>query len=80
VRWTGRGDLLLSVIIGIAGLLLFHLDHLLVSYSGWDDPAWLLHLFVDGSYVLVYGGMAWMVIRGWRLWRKAQRKQKNLER
>ncbi len=65
-----RRDLLLSLLLGVMALLLFHLDHLIVTYSGWDDPDWLLHLLVDGSYVLLYGALSWVVLRGWRLWRK----------
>lgn len=69
-RSTARRDLLLSLLLGVVGLLLFHLDHLLVSYSGWDDPYWWLHLLVDGGYVVVYASLSWVVLRGWRLWRR----------
>lgn len=72
---TSQKDILLSTAIGVLGLLFFHLDHLVVTYSGWDDPDWLLHLVVDGSYVLVYGFLGWVVLRGWRLWQ--QRNKEN---
>lgn len=65
-----RRDLLLSLLLGVVALLLFHLDHLIVTYRGWDDPQWLLHLVVDGSYILLYGALSWFVLRGWRLWRQ----------
>lgn len=71
----GWRDLATILVLGVIGLLLFHLDHLLVSYSGWDDPAWLLHLVVDGSYVLLYGTLGWLVLRGWHLWRRASKKE-----
>lgn len=69
-------DLLLSLAFGILCLLLFHLDHLVASYSGWDDPVWLLHLVVDSGYVLVYGGLGWITLRGWRVWRRRQEKER----
>lgn len=70
---TARRDLLLSLALGFVCLLLFHLDHLVASYSGWDDPTWLLHLVVDGGYVLAYGAISWLVLRGWRVWRRSHR-------
>jgi hypothetical protein len=69
LRWK---DILVSLGIGFVCLLLFHLDHLIASYSGWSDPAWWLHLLVDGSYVLIYGTLGWLVLRGWRLWRSSK--------
>lgn len=67
-----RRDLIMSLAIGVICLLLFHLDHLVNSYSGWDDPWWWLHLLVDGGYVLVYGALGWVMLRGWRIWKKRQ--------
>ncbi|HEX8682990.1 MAG TPA: hypothetical protein VF707_11795 [Ardenticatenaceae bacterium] len=69
---TARRDLLLSLGIGVAFLLFFHLDHLVNTYTGWSDPDWLLHLLVDGSYVLVYGAIGWIALRGWRVWRQGK--------
>lgn len=66
-------DLLLSLAAGVLCLLLFHLDHLVATYSGWGDPAWWLHLLVDGSYILLYGALSWFVLRGWRLWKARKR-------
>lgn len=65
---TARRDLLLSLMIGILFLLFFHLDHLVNSYTSWADPTWLLHLLVDGGYVLVYSSIGWVALRGWRIW------------
>jgi cation transport ATPase len=62
-------DLLVSFSIGVLALLLFHLDHLIASYSGWDDPYWWLHLLVDSTYVVIYGGLFFVALRGWRIWR-----------
>jgi hypothetical protein len=67
-----RHDLILSLGIGVFFLLFFHLDHLVVSYSGWDDPAWWLHLLVDSGYILLYGGLGFVVLRGWRIWRRSK--------
>lgn len=64
-----RRDFILSLMFGIFCLLFFHLDHLVVSYSGWNDPVWLLHLLVDSSYVLIYGFFGWVGLRGWRIWK-----------
>lgn len=66
-------NLLLSLVVGIAALLLFHLDHLVASYSGWDDPLWWLHLLVDGSYVVIYGGLFFVGLRGWRIWQSRRK-------
>ncbi|MDQ4078111.1 MAG: hypothetical protein M3220_17925 [Chloroflexota bacterium] len=63
-------DLLLSLGFGIAALLFFHLDHLVVTYSGWNNTDWLLHLLVDSGYVLLYASLGWLVLRGWRVWRQ----------
>ncbi|HYN89947.1 MAG TPA: hypothetical protein VER55_15545 [Ardenticatenaceae bacterium] len=62
-------DLLLGLALGVFALFAFHLDHLVASYSGWNDPLWWLHLLVDGSYVVIYGGLAFVALRGWRIWR-----------
>lgn len=71
-----RRDLLWSGLIGVICLLFFHLDHLVASYSGWDDPVWWLHLLVDGGYVLLYGSLGWLVVRGWRLWKHKEEQPK----
>lgn len=63
-------DLALSLLFGVICLLLFHLDHLVATYSGWDDPVWWLHLLVDGGYILIYGALGWVGLRGWRVWRQ----------
>jgi hypothetical protein len=63
-------DLALSLVLGVVGLLLFHLDHLVATYSGWDDPLWWLHVLVDGGYILIYAALAWVGLRGWRVWRQ----------
>ena len=65
-----RRDLAMSFAIGVAVLLFFHADHLVSTYTGFDDPYWLLHLAVDGSYIFVYAGLAFVGLRGWRLWRR----------
>lgn len=64
-----RHDLVASLAIGVAVLLFFHADHLVSTYTGFDDPYWLLHLVVDSSYVFIYAGLAFVGLRGWRLWR-----------
>lgn len=66
-------DLLLSLAVGLVALLLFHLDHLVASYSGWDDPLWWLHLLVDSTYIIIYGGLFFVGLRGWRIWRSRRR-------
>lgn len=68
---VAQRDLLFSLAFGIVCLLFFHLDHLVASYSGWDDPNWWLHLIVDSGYVLVYGTLGWLGRRGWRVWQRA---------
>jgi hypothetical protein len=67
---TARRDLFLSLAIGVLFLLFFHLDHLVNTYTSWNDPDWLLHLFVDGGYVLIYGSIGWLALRGWRIWNR----------
>jgi hypothetical protein len=68
-----RHELSLSFIVGVLALLLLHLDHLVATYSGWDDPLWWLHLLVDSSYILIYGGLFFVMLRGWRVWRRSRR-------
>ncbi|MCB0076485.1 MAG: hypothetical protein KDD73_03610 [Anaerolineales bacterium] len=68
---TSAKEILIAAFFGVVGLLFFHLDHLVVTYNGWNDPAWLLHLVVDGSYIVIYGFVAWVVMRGWRRWRES---------
>lgn len=72
MRGTGRRDLLISLLAGFVALLLFHLDHLVATYATTDRFDWWLHLLVDGSYIFVYGGLFWVMLRGWRRWKRSQ--------
>lgn len=68
-RQTKR-DVVISFFIGIVALLLFHADHLARTYTGFGDPYWLLHLAVDSSYVVIYGGLAYIGLKGRRIWQQ----------
>lgn len=68
-------DIIISAIIGVAALLLFHADHLARTYAGFDDPYWLLHLAVDSSYILIYGGLAYIGLQGRRIWQQRRNQE-----
>lgn len=74
-----RRDLILSFAVGVAALLLFHADHLVRTYAGFDDPYWLLHLAVDSSYILVYGGLAFVALQGWHVWQVRRHEQEQTD-
>lgn len=73
---TARRDIIFSLTFGVICLLFFHLDHLVVTYSGWNDPSWLLHVVVDSGYVWVYAALAWVGLRGWRVWKRREGEDK----
>ncbi|GAP64021.1 hypothetical protein ARMA_2444 [Ardenticatena maritima] len=73
-------DLAVSLLIGLGVLLFLHADHLVNTYTAWDDPTWWWHLLTDGGYVLVYGGMAYVALRGWARWRRQEPREKERER
>lgn len=75
-RQTAR-DIAISVVIGTAALLLFHADHLARTYAGFDDPYWLLHLAVDSSYILIYGGLAYIALQGRRIWQQRRQEKRS---
>lgn len=70
-------DLAISIAVGVAALLLFHLDHLVRTYAGFDDPYWWLHLIVDSSYIVLCGGLAFVGVQGWRILQARRRSRQD---
>lgn len=66
-------DVVVSVLIGVGVLLFLHADHLVNTYTTWNDPVWWWHMLADGGYVLVYGAMGYVALRGWARWRGRKR-------
>ncbi|GEM_PF-5912171 len=66
-------DVAASVLVGAGALLFSHADHLAVALSSLDDPTWWWHLLVDGGFLLLYSGVAFVGLRGWRARRRGWR-------
>ncbi|MDQ7030795.1 MAG: hypothetical protein Q9O62_13995 [Ardenticatenia bacterium] len=66
-------DVAVSVLIGLGVVFFFHADHLTVALGSLSEPTWWWHLIVDAGYTLLYAGLAFVGLRGWRAWHRDRR-------